>query len=521
MISLARLAKGLAALVVLIALVLGIPWALWHFVGWPFPHHLPSPDQVGRGLNRQGIPAQTLVDVLAIAVWFSWATLVASLAAEVPAALSGRRPRHLPVAGFLQPMTGWLVAAVIVAALSFAPRSSQSASAMAKTPPPLSSRPIATLIVKNATLTSSDSPATPVKGAIPPMGTPAQTSRADPPVAAAPVTYVVQRGDTLWGIAQEQLGDPLRWSEIFALNQGRPEPGGVMLTDPHWIDPGWTLVLPTPEVAAAPPPAVGPAQPAAPPAPPSAIQPAPSPATTTSTTASTVPQTERQPAHSDRQTTPERGGVVALPSGSVVGASFAAGVGFAVAIGRLRRRHAYRYRPPRPANTRTTADEHPTLSRLRLAGAPREEVKEGNDPVAPFTELERRERPDQIEIGTRDGATVTVELTHLSGLALFGSTSADIATAIVAALLVRAEPGSAEVLLPEQLALDLFPGLDASRAFRRTGTVEHTASVLESERLTRRAAARRGRCGRRRGVSYPEPRTPLSDVARSRGESWQ
>jgi nucleoid-associated protein YgaU len=36
-------------------------------------------------------------------------------------------------------------------------------------------------------------------------------------------TYVVQRNDTLWGFAVRELGDPLHWSEIYALNQSRQE----------------------------------------------------------------------------------------------------------------------------------------------------------------------------------------------------------------------------------------------------------------------------------------------------------
>lgn len=117
-----RVAKGFGALALLAALVGGVPWALWHFVGWPLPHHLPSATQVGRALNRHGIPAQTLIDALAVVVWLTWAALIASLAVEVPAALSGRHPPPLPVAGIFQPVTGRLVAAVIVACLTLAPR---------------------------------------------------------------------------------------------------------------------------------------------------------------------------------------------------------------------------------------------------------------------------------------------------------------------------------------------------------------------------------------------------------------
>ena len=55
---------------------------------------------------------------------------------------------------------------------------------------------------------------------------------------------------------------------------------------------------------------------------------------------------------------------VRLPSGSVVAGSFAAGVVASVAIGRLRRRHAYRYRPPRPGRDLTPPPVRPTLDRL-------------------------------------------------------------------------------------------------------------------------------------------------------------
>jgi hypothetical protein len=88
-----RVVKGLGALVLLVALVVGVPWALWHFIGWPLPHHVPSVGQVGHALNQRGIPDQALVDALAVVVWITWAVLVASIAVEIPAALSGR---HAP-----------------------------------------------------------------------------------------------------------------------------------------------------------------------------------------------------------------------------------------------------------------------------------------------------------------------------------------------------------------------------------------------------------------------------------------
>jgi nucleoid-associated protein YgaU len=51
-------------------------------------------------------------------------------------------------------------------------------------------------------------------------------------------SYTVQPGDTLSGIAQQQLGDATRWPEIFVLNRD-------VVSDPDKIVPGQVLVLPS------------------------------------------------------------------------------------------------------------------------------------------------------------------------------------------------------------------------------------------------------------------------------------
>jgi DNA-binding SARP family transcriptional activator len=482
----ARIVKGLGALALLVALVGAIPWALWHFVGWPLPHHVPSASQIGRALDRQGIPAQTLVGALAAVVWITWAILVVSLAIEVPAALSGRHAPHLPVAGVFQPLTGRLVAAVIVACLTLVPRPGHTAPGGASAGPLMGRRPVASLVLTDATLTTR---ADPVTGAVTTAATQPPTPTAPQP-AATPDNYVVQRGDTLWGIAQRELGDPLRWSEIYQLNEGKPQPGGVTLTDPHWIDPGWTLVLPAAAPSAPTPPATAPT----PPPEPTALGPiAASPPATTST-----PAAPTHPASTHHTTAPPSAHAtepVRLPSGSVVAGSFAAGVVATVALGRLRRRHAYRYRPPRPGRDLTPPPVRPTLDRLTHAsqngtveaGAQRAD----DDPAFPVNDDKRRLQPGRLEIGTLDGQPVPVELTDLSGMALSGPTADAVARALLANLLVRAGPRAAEVLLTEDLASRLLTGLASDGDIRMVASSDDAARVVEAERIarTRRLAA--------------------------------
>jgi hypothetical protein len=490
-------AKGLAALVLLAALVAGIPWALWHFVGWPLPHHIPSPSTIGHALDHHGIPARTLIDALAVVVWITWAVLVASVAAEIPAALGGRRAPRLPVAGVFQPLTGRLVATVVVACLALAPRATH----LPASGPPVGlgalGRPAAAVVLTDIT-TPPRVEAAPTP---PPAAAMAATAATTPAASSGPVprpatsTYVVQRGDTLWGIAERELGDPLQWSKIYALNEGRSQPGGVALTDPHWIDPGWTLLLPatiTPE----PSPSGSAAGPAPSPntlPPPTTVPPSTSPPTTMppssappATTTPSEPSPTTAPHRVDTAPVDRRGEPVRLPSGSVVASSFAAGVAATIALGRLRRRHAYRYRPPKPGRTLVTEPARPTIHHLRQAATATAPLDgSGPVPAMPVGEEERIAEPGRLDVASRGDEVVTIELTDLSGVALDGPGVDDVTRALVTALLVRAVPGATEVLLTDDLAERLLPGLASYRALRRVATADQAARAVESERVTR------------------------------------
>jgi DNA-binding SARP family transcriptional activator len=56
---------------------------------------------------------------------------------------------------------------------------------------------------------------------------------------------VVGSRETLWSIAQDELGAATRWREIADLNYGLRQADGGSLDHRHWVAPGWTLLIPT------------------------------------------------------------------------------------------------------------------------------------------------------------------------------------------------------------------------------------------------------------------------------------
>lgn len=63
--------------------------------------------------------------------------------------------------------------------------------------------------------------------------------------AERPATHTVKRGDTLWDLAQQYLGDPFQWPQIYQLNKDA-------IKDPHWIYPNQVFNIPGGTAGAAP-----------------------------------------------------------------------------------------------------------------------------------------------------------------------------------------------------------------------------------------------------------------------------
>lgn len=227
--------RGLAALALLVGLLGGVPWALVTQVGWPLPVAVPSWEQFSRALTRGDLDDWTIIKALAVLVWLAWAQVAANVIAETVAVVQRRPTRRVPAVAPLRVLATNLVAsvAVLVSTLgrpSITPDEGMPALDMAL-----------------ASATTGDAPgadSTPPDGWSP-DGLDVLEGEADSEADPGPhLRWTVQHRDTLWDIAEQVLGDGLRWREIHRLNTGRMQPDGGMLGEDGLIRAGWVLVLP-------------------------------------------------------------------------------------------------------------------------------------------------------------------------------------------------------------------------------------------------------------------------------------
>lgn len=79
-----------------------------------------------------------------------------------------------------------------------------------------------------------------------PPGRPRRAARRDltttsPPWQFGTTAYLVQRGDTWWGLAERFLGDGRRFAELKDLNVGRSQPDGTVVQRDTVLPAGWTI----------------------------------------------------------------------------------------------------------------------------------------------------------------------------------------------------------------------------------------------------------------------------------------
>ncbi|MFD8339286.1 LysM peptidoglycan-binding domain-containing protein [Streptomyces solisilvae] len=209
--------RALASLLVLAAAVAGLPILLARVTTalWGSGH-----DDLAHLLDRQDTGGAFLLALVAIA-WIAWAHFAWCVLAEIPAQLRGcpsRRARRLNIS---RHAAATLISSVLV-------------------------------LLPTSTALATPSTAVAAPTAEP---TPGPIAAADHHQAAAPAadrsseqrTYTVRDArpaESLWSIAETELGDGERWRQIAALNQGRTMADGTRFDADAFLQPGWTLLLP-------------------------------------------------------------------------------------------------------------------------------------------------------------------------------------------------------------------------------------------------------------------------------------
>ncbi|MBL8929315.1 MAG: LysM peptidoglycan-binding domain-containing protein [Kineosporiaceae bacterium] len=226
--------RALAALLVLAAVLIGLPVLLAATVGNPLDSW---PDLIAGDLSDT-----VLIAVLAAIAYTAWAQFALAVLGELIAAvLRLRRPVRLPgVLAAQQHLAHALVAAVLAVGplLTAAPLSPAMTPALTHV--------AASTLPSPQALPSAASPARVGEGAAPLAADSEAAERAG--TGQQVETYVVtdhgHGPGTYWDLAAERLGAGERWGEIWELNRGRQQRDGQVMTDPGLLRPGWTVLVP-------------------------------------------------------------------------------------------------------------------------------------------------------------------------------------------------------------------------------------------------------------------------------------
>jgi LysM repeat protein/DNA-binding SARP family transcriptional activator len=310
---------GIGSLVLLVVLLVGIPIGLILLAGNP----IPSFDELSRVATTPDYGGTFLIGtLLPIVAWFAWLTFAIGFVVELPAQIRGIEAPSIPFLSFQQQGAAVLIAAILVmfagvgifgqasSANAVEPATNAAQKTLSQTYKSVTPAPV----IETTAETQAPSEAAPVESTTPAptytvkegdslwriaekylgagnryqeiahlnygvqqgdghsltqqhwlnagwvLTLPA-SAKTGTTAAAAKQEVTVEKGDTLWGIAQEKLGDGARYQELVDATENQAQPGGQHLTDPNLIYPGWTIDVPSTEPAAAvtPTPVVAPA----------------------------------------------------------------------------------------------------------------------------------------------------------------------------------------------------------------------------------------------------------------------
>ena len=234
----ARTFARLSYTAVLFGLVAGIPLGLIRYVGWPLPDHVPSLDELHWFANHW-MSDHTVLDGVAVVLWPVWALFTIAVVLEVAAKIRGVQAPRL---GALSPVQG--LAAALVAGITAGAFATASvgplATALGPGPAVAVAAPAATKAEPPRSMPASAVSYYDIAGQQH-IGLTRTAGTVTLVIGDCGYTYQVVKGDSLWRIAKECLGDAERWPEIWKLNKGKYWPhisGHTTFGNPDLIFPG-------------------------------------------------------------------------------------------------------------------------------------------------------------------------------------------------------------------------------------------------------------------------------------------
>ncbi|WP_069757796.1 LysM peptidoglycan-binding domain-containing protein [Streptomyces sp. LUP47B] len=219
--TLARVLKAVLSLIVLAAAVAGLPLLL----AWATPTIWGAThDDLTHLLDRQDTGAVFLLLLIAVG-WIGWAQFAFCTVRELIAQLRGRTWRAPRPLGSSQRAAALLIGSILVLLPTSSALASDAQAAPATT---------AALTPGQATqaATAAEADHAPASAAS---------------TSSSPSLYTVREmrpAESLWGIAEKELGDGERWREIADLNEGRTMVDGHVFRANSFLQPGWQLEMP-------------------------------------------------------------------------------------------------------------------------------------------------------------------------------------------------------------------------------------------------------------------------------------